>query len=225
MLTQQWIGVLLALLVLTVGATGPARADFIYSNFGPGQTYIPGYYSVSGGASHPDGPPVGYGAAIAEPFIPAGNFVFRSVKLPLGWISGTNAFTVALMSNDGGHPGSILESFSIMNVPLYTRPAIETFVSRTNTSLDVGTTYWVAAIPVVRDTAGGWFMNSTGAIGLTRTGNDGLTWTTFAIPSAAFEVDGLPVVLPVVPEPSSLALFGVGTAALAGWRLRRARSA
>jgi hypothetical protein len=66
--------VLTAALGLLFGWMGQANADLttIYSDFGPGQTYLPDYYSVSGGAPG-DALPTGYGAALAESFIPTSN--------------------------------------------------------------------------------------------------------------------------------------------------------
>jgi hypothetical protein len=103
-----------------------AKADrTIFSNFGPGQSYLPDYYSVSGGGGGPR-PPTGYGFAIAESFVPTANFSFTSVTLPMGITPdngvdlppGANAFTISLMSDQVGHPGSMLEIFSVTNVPL-----------------------------------------------------------------------------------------------------------
>jgi hypothetical protein len=221
---MKWLVVLLATTALPLGWMRQARADFIiYSNFGPDQTYGAGYYSVSGGGGPgSEGPPDGYGHAIAESFAPTVNALFQSVALPLGYVGNagtTNAFTIALMSDAGGHPGSILESFAVSDVPLYPDSAIETLVSTAHTPLFAGTTYWIAAIPVAANTAGGWFINSTGAIGVSDTGNDGLTWSAHSDPSAAFQVLGVQA----VPEPSSLALLGVGGALLTGWQRRRKR--
>jgi hypothetical protein len=148
----------------------------------------------------------GFGFAIAESFTPTSNFLFTSVELPMGIISGPNSFTVSLMSDTGGHPGTALESFALTGVPFYTNPAIEQFTSSIHTQLNEGTTYWIAAIPNERDTAGGWFINSTGATGVSKTGNDGVTWSAFAdTASAAFEVDGTLL----TPEPSTLTVATV----------------
>jgi hypothetical protein len=72
----------LVVLGFLIGETGQARADIIYSNFGPGQSYSPGGYSVTGGVLGGSGPPTGFGFAIAESFAPWVNFLFSSVKLP-----------------------------------------------------------------------------------------------------------------------------------------------
>jgi hypothetical protein len=213
--TMKCIALLAAVAVLC-GSAGAARADMIYSNFGPGQTYSLTGYSVSGGVSGSPGPPNGFGFAIAESFTPSGDFLFGSAELPLVYLSGPNDFTVALMTDAGGQPGTILESFSLTDAPPYSSPGVSTFVSTTNTPLDAGTTYWIVAIPGDRNTAGYWLANSTGPTGFMRTGNDGVTWSTDPQASPALEVDGTPVA--PVPEPPSFALLGVGLAALAAWR-------
>src|SRR4051812_32159487 len=96
----------LAAVIVLVGMTETARAGYIiYSDFGPGQAYDKStYYSVSGGG----GGSFPFGFALAESFTPTYNFLFDSVELPLGLaIPGTtNSFTVSLMSDTGGHPGT-----------------------------------------------------------------------------------------------------------------------
>jgi hypothetical protein len=213
------LAVLLATVTLIFASTRPAVADFVvYSDFGPGQTYGTGYYSISGGGSDP-GPVPGYGFALAQSFVPTSNFLFTSVELALTDIVGTNAITVSLMSDAGGHPGTILESFSVTGLTRYPGSVLETLVSTTNTPLNAGTTYWIAAMPVSLDTAAGWMINSTGATGRSRTVNDYVTWVALAEDSAAFEVTGVQVTS--VPEPSSLTLLSIGAAALAAWRWGR----
>jgi hypothetical protein len=105
----------LAALAAALSLAVPARAGVVYSNFGTGQTaYSQGYYGFNGGG---DGSgnlsPGDYGFAVAESFTPTGNYRFSSVELALAYLFGTNAFTVSLMSDAGGHPGTVLESFSV----------------------------------------------------------------------------------------------------------------
>jgi hypothetical protein len=213
----------LAVLAFLAEGPGHAKADFIiYSNFGPGQTYEPGFYSVSGGG----GGNFPNGFALAESFHPTVNSLFSSVALPLTLVPGfnggnTNAFTVSLMSDAGGHPGTTLESFSITGVPLYPNSAIEKFTSKINTLLNAGTTYWIAVFPGAADTFGGWSIKSTGATGISKTGNDGVTWSAYTDTSAAFEVDGLKI----VPEPASLTMLGIGTLSLLGFAWKRKHTA
>jgi hypothetical protein len=156
-------------------------------------------------------------------FTPTGNFTFTSVELPLTFSgTGTNSFIVSLMTDAGGHPGLFLESFSATNLPPGNNPALDTFVSVTNTPLIAGTTYWVVAMPVAQDSEGGWLINNTGAQGYSRTANDSLTWLPQIGDSPALEVDGASV--SVVPEPASLQLLVLGFAGLGtGWFLSRSR--
>jgi len=207
---------------LLLGHAREVKADsIIYSNLGPGETHDQhDYYSVSGGGQDFVN---GFGAALAESFTPTSNFVFSSMELALGLVPGglpiTNAFTVKLMSDDAGHPGSTLEAFSITGLPVYPSSGIEQFTSTIHTPLSEGTTYWVAAFPVAGDSYGGWYLNATGAAGISKIGNDGVTWTAYTDPSAAFEVDGQ-----AVPEPATLTLVGIGTLGLLGYARRRRKT-
>jgi hypothetical protein len=191
-----------------------AKADIIYSNLGPGQSYQPGGYSISGSGGTVL-PPNGFGSAVAMSFTPTANFTFGSVELPLEYYGGpgTNSFIVSLMTDAGGHPGIFLESFSANNLPSTSNPALDTFVSVTNTPLNAGTTYWIVAMPVAQDSAAFWLMNPTGAQGYSRTANDSLTWIPQLGDSPGLEVDGTPI----VPEPSSLHLMGIGFVGLGAW--------
>jgi glucose/arabinose dehydrogenase len=171
----------------------PAQMNsIIFSNFGPGQSFQPGGYSVSG-AGMTVLPPNGFGAAVALSFTPTSNFHFSSVELPLVWFSGTDSFIVYLMSDAGGSPGTILETFPITGLPSNNTPAVTMFVSTNHTPLEAGTTYWIAAAPVANDTAGFWLMNPTGASGYSRTANDSKTWLPQVGASPAMEVDGTPM--------------------------------
>jgi hypothetical protein len=209
------LGALLLALAALFWLPEKARADFvIYSNFGPGQTYSAGGYSVSG-LGMTVLPPKGFGAAIASSFTPTRNFLFDSVELPLVWFSGTNSFIVALMSDAGGRPGTILESFAADGLPPFANPAIDSFISTTHAPLNAGTTYWIVAMPVAGDTAGFWLANTTGATGYSRTANDSLTWQPQLAASPAFEVDGMPV-----PAPPSLVLAALGAILLLVCRCR-----
>ena len=200
---------LLVSLLIMCASTGTANAGFVvYSNFGPGQTYGTGYYSVAGGVSGDIGPPTGFGFAVAEAFTPTENSLFASVKLPLTYFEGVNRFTIALMSDTSGTPGSILESFQITGVPLFAASSVVIGTSVINTPLDARTTYWIAVIPGDRTTAGGWLMNSTGAAGWSRTGNDGVTWAAQTGAAPALEIEGAPRI--ATPEPSSLVLLCIG---------------
>ena len=123
-------------------------------------------------------PPSDSGLPLAEAFIPASNFLFSSVTLPMGNApgNGPNAYTVSLMSDANGHPGAALESFSS-----YQRPTLHQSRTRAvhfdREHPAQRRTPWIAVFPQFRDTAGVWFINSTGAIGLSRVWNDGVTWT------------------------------------------------
>jgi hypothetical protein len=103
---RRHLGGLLALVLLT----GTAKADIIYNNFGPGDTY--NQY-----IGHTVGDPLSY-QDIGEPFTPTGNsYRLDRMVLALSWIAGTNAVDVSLMTSVGDLPGSVLETWHVTNLP------------------------------------------------------------------------------------------------------------
>jgi hypothetical protein len=139
--------------LLFASTAAPVTAGtIVYSNFGPDHAYSArGYNSV----------PVEQ----AESFVATKNLFFDKLELPMTFLfSGSSSVIVNLMSDAGGHPGTILESFAVSGAPLFPSSAIETLTSTTHTPLKKGTKYWVVVAPAEEDTAVGWMMKSSARI-------------------------------------------------------------
>jgi hypothetical protein len=200
----------LGFVVALFAASSEASPIVVYNNFGPGQTYnSTGAYSITGASI----PRLGEGEE-ALAFTPATTVALVSVQLPLEYIQGTNSLIVSLRPDVGGQPGTTpIESFTFTGLS-----ATSTVVEGDSVllpHLNVGVTYWIAVFPGGADTAGGWLLNSTGAVGRSFSAN-GSTWTnTPADTSPALEVLGNPV-----PEPGSAVLLVSSFVCLVAWRLR-----
>jgi PEP-CTERM motif len=205
----------LALALWAMTAPITAKADTIFNSFGPGQTY------GSGGGNYPiGGVNSGLGAAgtsLAFDFTAAGTFDLTQIDAALTAGTGINtpqSITLALNVDDGGYPGSALESWTISNI---LAGGIYSVLSTSGIELQAGQLYWLTALPNSLTTSVGWYLNSLGAVGPGVFGPaDGSSWSPLpgasSAPEAAFDVIGNPMVS--TPEPSSVALLGMGLLAL-----------
>jgi len=201
-----------------------AKADTIFTNFGPGMTYnttVPGdFVSNNGFATE----------VLAEQFTATGNFTFTDARLALGVPCAlvgfcTSSVGVFLETNSGGFPGTIIEQINFTGV-LAEAPAgsVVVFNSALNPVLTAGTSYWLVAAALDSTTIVEWDFNSTGdtASGgnaaFNTSGSLTGPWLSAALTRSAFEIDGTPIA--PVPEPATLLLFGSGLIAL-GARDRR----
>ncbi len=202
----------LAFLLLALLSTGVAQAD-IFSNFGPGDTFVTGV-----------GVPVGvFGMTnLNEPamgFTPSATAQLGSIDFVTSLISGTNEVRLSLVNDDQGVPlGSTLESWTFTNemgafgaatIPILTADSIF------HPTLTAGTPYWLVASAPVSDTSAIWNFNSISESGPRSFSTDGgSTWSASA--------DNIQTVFRVnsIPEPSTLLLLGAG---LAGVGLMRRR--
>lgn len=210
----------LGMCVLSMGISSHALASVIFSNFGPGSTY-----DVSSGNVVGDG----FDGSIysqGDSFTPIQNAVFGSLRIALSEVfpgSQGTSLTINLTADSGNAPGAVLESWSTApgslgllgnnNAPLVLNSSL-------NLTLLAGTEYWITASLGGMGNAVAWNWNSTGDMN-PHAINDGSGWfSPSGLTPGAFEVDSATS----VPEPSTLALFGVAFAGMAA-RSRRKPSA
>src|SRR5262249_50724137 len=96
-----------AAFALLAGSAGPTRADVIFNNFGPYDSYDP-----------QSGFLVGTSLSVQEAmaFTPlGGSFTFDRLEIALGLSRGPNLIDVSLTTSVDGAPGQILESFRFVN--------------------------------------------------------------------------------------------------------------
>jgi hypothetical protein len=204
-------------LALLLWAPGSARADVIKNNFGAGNSY-------QANLGHFVGQLGGSNLVQADPFTPAANYTLDSILIALTHISGTNTATIILTADAGGKPGATIESFTANNLPQFgtTGNSPETLNSTLHPLLQAGTQYWVVA-SAASPTLDEWNLNSTADFGLHGTNTNGAGFVTDNDSRGAFEVTGTLTQAVAVPEPSTLALLGLGALGLVGYRWRRRR--
>jgi len=206
----------LALLLLLPAVS---RADTVYSTFGSGQTFNT---SAGGWALFCNAPSCGAFQDVAAAFTPTGTFTLTQIDVAASYLSGTNGIEVMLLSDASGTPGSILESWSLSDLPPFgTSFTPESVTAALPITLNSGTQYWVALVPSV----GGFLtwnfaptlVGTTDVLG-SSTGPNWAADSNQFLP--AYDVLGTPV---ATPEPSSLLMLWSGLLAVCGTRLRRKR--
>jgi hypothetical protein len=194
-----------------------ARADILFSTFGPNDSYfMPGGTHLTGAGSS-----LGY-FGFAERFSVDTTGVVTRVEFASNFGSPRN-FVVQLSVDNGlppgqSHPGQLLEQFTLTNPPT----GIVAADSVVHPTLQANELYWLAVLPGSDDTDTVWNFSDTGVGGYSDIQNAPGQWgpSGFTSGNSAFRIDGTPT----VPEPASLALLGTGVFVVAfyGWRRRRA---
>src|SRR5271157_4612032 len=180
---------------LLLAGVGQVRADIIFSDLGPGDSYKGSFGYV-----------VDSSDAVSTPFTPTVTSVLSEVELAMGTnFGGGNQVIVQLQNDNAGSPGSIIESYSISVLPTFggsSSDHLSVAFSSLDPTLTAGTQYWLSVLPAVPSTLVNWNVNSTGYTGLALSSDGGATWNfSSSRVEPAFRVDSAPV-----PEPSSLVL-------------------
>jgi hypothetical protein len=203
---KKLLGGVLALLLLS----GTAKADIIFNTFGPGDTYDRSTgWTVGFPGTYQD---------IGQAFTPAGNtYTLERLVLALGWVTGTNAVDVSLMTAVGGLPGSVLETWHVTNLPSFGTGGPITVDSVLHPFLEQGTQYFVvSSVPLGESTWAGWNWNIAGTTGPLAFRQNGGPWSAFTDVQAALRAEGSPI-----PEPGTLGLLALGMVVVTVYRWRR----
>jgi len=195
-----------------------AEAGFIASSLGPNNSYNMGDgYNLTGPKAFTG---VGYGLAVRFTVGGTSPVAFGSSEMAIAYRGGTNAFDVVLATDNGGLPGTALETIHLAN--LSPNPSLVLASSTAHPLLAAGSTYWLEAI-AVKDTVMTWLANTQGPMDhlayRADTGSGPGPWGTApgdADPAFAVSPFGASPTLASVPTPSSLSLLGIGLIGLAG---------
>lgn len=198
---------LVILLVLFAMFAGIANAFVIYDNM-EGNVYDGTSYDLITGS----GAFIGSNY-VAEPFIAwDGDYTLCSIEIPVSIDAGTSSLIVALLADDSGTPGSLIESIG----PTTIGSGIVQFNSVTHPVLYDYTQYWVAVYPGGSDTWASWYLTTNSVGSLAYNENDE-GWTVDESSLPAMRVNGCDP----VPEPSSILMLLSGAGALGGIIIRR----
>jgi hypothetical protein len=91
----------------------------------------------------------------------------------LHYESGTDGAVISLLKDSGGVPGSLLESWTVTNLPTGVPPTPTTVTDTQGVKLEAGKQYWVAVQPPGADTLV-WWWNGQGLAG--GMANNGTYW-------------------------------------------------
>jgi hypothetical protein len=210
---RYWSTLCAVALLLTIPSL--ARADILFSTFGPNDSYV-----TNGGTSI-SGAPTSY-QSFAERFSITTTSTVTRIEFASSFGSPRN-FVVQLLADNGqtgpgdSHPGQLLEQFTLSNPPT----GIVAADSVVNPTLEANQLYWLAILPGSDDTSTVWNFSDTGVGGYADSQHKPGVWlpSGFTLGNSAFRIDGSPAA--AVPEPGSLTLLGAGVVAMAVYRWRR----
>lgn len=208
---MRLVACMLAVAVSSASASFASPA--IYSSFGPGDSFSNDGSAVIGGS---DAFPGGFQSMANLFTVTGGDFQLGKIEVATVLEGGSNSLVVSLAANDGGLPGTVLESFPVSGLMTAHPGGILSMSSTTHPLLLDGLSYWVVVEAGATDTSAGWWESSPHVDG-TVAWNDGSGWRSYNGGVEAFRVTA-------VPEPATAGLLALGGLA-ALIRRRRARGA
>ena len=199
---------------LLSGLPGAAKAELIFSNLGPGDSYNRKWGWAYGTTPRP----VLFHDVAGAAFRAGGDFVVDKVEVALEWTFDHAQVDVQLAADAGGQPGAALETFHLTTGTERPTMVLLSAGSALHPRLTAGAAYWlVVSSP---DTTGSWMWGNT--TGPHFAAEDGRMLSVGTAEQGAFRISGHPVV-GTVPAPPALLLGGFDVLGLCGYAWRRRR--
>jgi hypothetical protein len=212
---------LLFLLPIVLPLTTQARADVVFSDFGSGNSYAPDIGWGPLGANliwfGPGNNPINGPRDTAASFTASSDTTLTQIDVALTTPSAddTQAISIDLESDNGGSPGTVIESWDLNGpFPIFgsTSNTVQTLLSNGTVSLSAGTEYWLVIAPQSDNTLVVWDLSSNESAPGTGTELSSAGVWSSAPGTVAFDVQGSQS---PVPEPSTWPLLGGAAIALA----------
>ncbi len=130
---------------------------------------------------------------IAYPIVPKKSTTITEIVEAVGYVVGDDSVTIALMADDNGAPGAVLEQKTVKNLETFGQCcAVAVDKLKTGVPVTKGTTYWVGAILPTKKQATTWdaFNFSTVNTANVPFAFYNGTWNLTSGPYAAFAVYG-----------------------------------
>ncbi|HEX3651664.1 MAG TPA: hypothetical protein VHU18_02445 [Rhizomicrobium sp.] len=167
----------------------PPSGKKIFNTFGKDNAYNPnnGWTIANPGA-------VGFTQWFAFPITPSADATVTKIAEAIGYVTGTNSVTIALMSDNGGVPGDVLQKKTVKNLDTFgncCNVAVDKF--KTGVPVKAGTTYWVAALLPSKKQANtwdAWNLSTANTNAVPAAFYNGTSWTQTTANYSAFAVYG-----------------------------------
>ncbi len=192
------------MVVIAAALTSNAYADVIYNNLGPNNAY-----------NNVNGFTVGNPFSVAAQFTAPDNMILTLVELGMHANFPDHFVDISIAPDDSGLPSASMTSLGATGVLPLTSDQSNPLVSVGGNGFQLlaGTSYWIVAAAASSNV---WNLNSTLTITPVATKFAGDPWTSpGAVLTPAMRITA------VVPEPASLGLLGLTSAALLAGRRRR----
>jgi hypothetical protein len=101
--------------------------------------------------------PVGFPVVVANAFTSGANFYLTQVDVGAGWVLGDNGIALSLNADNGGQPGSVIESWNLTDLPVLGTCCVVTCASdMIGAVLQAGAQYWLVMAAIDSTSWDGW---------------------------------------------------------------------